>query len=269
MSSEFHCLSDSGLGSALVRQSFLDMSEDWCVEPGDISSNALSKELIDLAKADKRGRYYLEKVILEHSLIGADGIFSTPMAAAKSDGTERISPQSMAGWLAQPMEMIGPTLTRIGAGVVAPLLRDQIERQAVVFWRDLLGDSLYTDTLSRRRDVSLLDLKKDHHGGALGRVIELSQRSSDLTNNLTLIGQCLVYTGAQEVWSYLHRHMPDLRERMMLLIPPSLFQKRYKPQLSDVQLEEMLLSAMSDAANYQSHSESEHADKPSLSNLVK
>ncbi len=266
MHSDSQRLVDVEIGTMLVRQAIQDMSESWFADKADLSTHVLPKKLIELAKSDRRGRHFLEKLILEHSFIGAEGIFTSPLGYVEDDNSAGISRQSMMQWLTNPLKAMEPSLIRIGAGVIAPVIRDQIGRQAVVFWRDLLGDSLYTETLSRRREVNLVDLKGWFDASTYRRLIDLCQYNSDSKVNAEFIRQGLVYLGAQEIWSYLHRYMPDLKERMMLLIPPQYFHKRYKSQFSDAQLEELLQPALVGPTEVQRGCDSEDVDRPDFSN---
>ena len=244
--------------SLLVNRALNEAEKGWFHQPNaELESAPLPSELLTLAQKQWRGRRFLARMI--HTGLP----FAQPIDTRLRLDIG-ISGAGMLLWLSRPVKELEPQLLIIGACVMAPVIREQIQRQAVSVWRNLLGEDGYTYVLSRRRGTDAAELRRQSTSVLLQSVIRFNtaySAGSGLATRLPAVDSLpaktaetnrgmeypmlkrnLMYLGLQELWCFLQQFMPVVADRARLLMPPRYFDPQYAVQLKTGEMVSILSS---------------------------
>ncbi|WP_033417093.1 hypothetical protein [Hahella ganghwensis] len=121
---------------------------------------------------------------------------------------------------------------------MAPLVRDQIQRQASILWRCVLGEDGYAATLMKRRDLAVGTLLKSVDSDVISRIVRLCEPARGSCPE-EVKAQVLIL-GTHELWRYTEKRAPELRDRVMLMVLPKEFDFQYRAQLDHYEVGEIL-----------------------------
>lgn len=184
---------------------------------------------------------YREKSSGRHLLAGRGPLvaFPKPITGQLPSGIG-LSAEALNAWLLLPLDKLATSLRVIGAGVIAPVIRQQIQRRVVALWRSILGQEGYQRVLTFNKDIAVKDIQTHPASPVIAQLLGIKEGS---VADAALFSELLMYVGAQELWGFLKTNAPDRMDRARLLIPPSLFTSDYQPQLEFSQMISMINSA--------------------------
>ncbi len=261
MTTEHSTTSISEQSNLLVNRALCEADSDWFrrTDTND-GPTPLPPELVAIARQQWRGRQYLAQMLKTQRPFQRP-IDAEPILAIGIRGA------AMINWLSRPIKALEPQLLIIGASVMAPAIREQIQRQAVLFWRNLLGDETYAQILSRRRGLNAAELcrqstsallnatSKFNVAGHAGSATASPAKVESAAITYPMLERNLVYLGLQELWCFLQQYMPVVADRARLLIPPRYFDPNYVVQLKTGEMVAVLSAWIAEESIEQGHRE--------------